>query len=386
VSSRTAQTTPAPRPVGPGTQLGRYRILHHLARGGMADIYLARAVDVTAFTKDVVLKRILPELSARKGYLQMFLEEVRLAAQFHHPNLPQVYDAGMDAGCFFYTMEYVDGLDLLHILARASQHYCALPLPCALAIAMNVAAGLHAAHEQRSPTGAPIGIVHCDVTPHNVVVTTGGVAKLIDFGIARTNQHAPDATRGAFVRGKYAYLAPEQCLGTTVDRRADIFSLGTILFEMTTGKPPFRARSEYEYMCKIVRDDAPRPRDLVRNFPPALDAIIARAMARDRDVRYPTARALYEDLDSIARRHDYVVSQYEVADYLARLAAHAPVAPTPMSSSSERSPAPARGSVTVPGPNARQVKPTRRADSEADTLVSRRRWDARLAEGSDPQG
>jgi serine/threonine-protein kinase len=298
--------------------LGRYEILERLAVGGMAEIYRARTRGPRAFEKTVALKRILPQNALDPDLLQMFLDEARLMASLNHPNIAQVYDIGEDEDLPFFTMELVQGVDLRTLL-RTYGRGQPLPLEHALCIAMGVAAGLHHAHERTDPRGGALGIVHRDISPSNVLVSFEGGVKITDFGVAKwTGQNS--RTEAGQLKGKLAHMSPEQCRGLPLDRQTDVFALGTLLFEMLTGRPAFEAESDYELLQRIVAEDAP-PLVLPDGSrgPRALEEIVQAAMRKDRTLRTPTAQLVQLALEDFARRHQLVVSSVALADTLAGL-------------------------------------------------------------------
>jgi serine/threonine protein kinase len=285
-----------------GTRLGRYELIRRFATGGMAELYLARTGGVAGlggFEKIVALKRILPQYAQNEDFVRMFLDEARLTATIQHANVAQVYDIGKCDDALFFTMEYVHGTDLrsvLHTLVKRGQ---TMPMADALTIAIGAAAGLHAAHERTASDGTPLGIIHRDVTPSNVLVSFDGCVKLIDFGIAKAERRTTE-TRAGTLKGKIAYMSPEQCLGEPLDRRSDVFSLGIVLFELSTGTRLFPAENEYAALRQIVDHDAPSPSSRRAEYPPELETIVLRALRRNPAQRYPTAQALQIDLEEFA--------------------------------------------------------------------------------------
>ena len=288
------------RHLGPGDKLGKYEVIRQIAIGGMAELYLARTSGIEGFEKLVVLKRILPQYVSNTNFINMFLNEARIAATLHHGNIAQVYDIGVEDGDYFFAMEYVHGEDLDHILIAAEEQGVPVSLDAALTLVAGLCAGLHYAHERSGVDGKPLQIVHRDVSPSNVLVSYDGSVKLVDFGIARATSRA-STTHGGGIKGKIAYMSPEQCkAGGQLDRRSDIYAVGTILYELSTGQQPFTGETEYQVLNQIVNDDAPPPSRIVPSYPPVLERIVLRALARDPDQRYPTALALQTDVEDFA--------------------------------------------------------------------------------------
>ena len=281
-----------------GAKLGRYELIDHLATGGMAELFLARTQGEGGFEKVVVLKRILPQLAQNADFVHMFLDEARLAALLHHPNIAQVFDIGQVGGSFFFVMEHVHGRDLRDVVRKAKAAG-GMPLQHALAIVSAAAAGLHYAHEKRGPDDRSLHLVHRDVSPANLIVTFDGGVKLVDFGVAKArSRHAE--TRGGTLKGKIAYMSPEQCRGEPVDRRSDIFALGIVLYELTTGGRLFRGDNEFALLQQIATEDVPPPSLRRPDFPTGLEVILMRALARDKSHRYRTAEDLQIDLEEFA--------------------------------------------------------------------------------------
>jgi serine/threonine-protein kinase len=270
-----------------------------LAAGGMARIFIGRSTGIGAFERHVVLKMILPERAQDQTSVRMFLDEARLAASLNHQNVAQVFEVGEEGGIHYLAMEYVHGQDLRSLLAKAGAHGTRVPLELALTILTNAAAGLGHAHERRGADGQPLGIVHRDVSPSNLMVGYDGAVKLLDFGIAKATARSVE-TQSGIIKGKFAYMAPEQCRGRGVDARSDVFSLGIILYEATTQHRCFRADSDFDTMHRIVTGDVVRPTRLVPGYPPALEAIVMKALAVDPVLRFQSAMALLEAVESFA--------------------------------------------------------------------------------------
>jgi eukaryotic-like serine/threonine-protein kinase len=298
-----------------GTTVGRYRIVRRLAIGGMAELFLATAFGPEGFARRTVLKRILPQYAGDGRFLRMFLREARLAATLQHPNIAQVYDIEKHDGTYFIAMEYVHGVDLQQLMSAVRERGRRIGYEQAIAIVAGVAAGLHHAHEHRSPEGDPLGIVHRDVSPSNILVDRAGCVKVVDFGIAKGTFESGE-TRPGSMRGKLAYMAPEQLDGRTVDRRADIFALGEVLYELTTGNRLFEGNTEAIIYKRILTHDerelGPFGRER-EDYPPELEAIVRRAIARRPEDRYPTARDLQLALEELARANKWNMSSMMLA-------------------------------------------------------------------------
>jgi eukaryotic-like serine/threonine-protein kinase len=288
-------------------KLGKYELLMPLAAGGMARIYIGRSTGIGSFERHVVLKLITPERANDATAVQMFLDEARLAASLNHQNVAQVFEVGEDLGIHYLAMEYVHGQDLRALLAKAGSQGTRIPLDLALTVVAGAASGLNHAHERRAADGTPLGIVHRDVSPSNIMIGYDGSVKLLDFGIAKATARSVQ-TQSGIIKGKFAYMAPEQCRGRDVDRRSDVFSLGIILYEITTQHRCFRADSDFDTMHRIVTGDVVRPTRLVQGYPPALEAIVMKALAVDAVQRYQSAAMLLEALESFSIASRYSLS------------------------------------------------------------------------------
>ncbi|MCA9709815.1 MAG: serine/threonine protein kinase, partial [Myxococcales bacterium] len=281
---------------GEHSQLGKYQLLRRIATGGMAELFLARATAIHGFEKLVVLKRILPQHAESEDFIRMFLAEARLAATLHHPNIVQVYDIGEEGHTYFFTMEYVQGQDLRRLVRAARKANKALPLEHILHIVMGVAAGLNHAHEKIGLDGRPLGIVHRDVSPSNVLVTYEGGVKIVDFGIAKAAT-AQTATIAGTLKGKIPYMSPEQCDGAAVDWRADIYSLGATWFHLLAGRPPYIGDSAAAVIAQHLVKDVEFPRKYFEGVPTRLLRLIAMMMKRDRDQRIDSLLKVKDQLD-----------------------------------------------------------------------------------------
>ncbi len=288
-----------------GERLGRYEVLRRLASGGMADVLLARAEGgdgIDGFARHVVVKRIKSEHAKEPKFVQMFLDEARLAATLHHQNVVQVFDVGQSDGAHFLAMEYLHGEDVRRLLSVVSKKKTHVPLPHALAIASACAAGLHHAHDKK--------VVHRDVSPSNILVGYDGSVKLVDFGIARGGVHA----------GKLAYMSPEQIKGETVDRRSDVWSLGVVLYELTTTTRLFRGDGDdASIMDQVIGGKIPLPRIRRPELTNELQTIIMTALTQDPKRRFQTADDLRAALDAYLAKTAQTSSAADRADYMKRM-------------------------------------------------------------------
>jgi hypothetical protein len=301
--------------IAPGTQLGKYRVIHRIAFGGMAEIYLALASGIQGFEKYVVLKRILPQFAANHELIRMFLQEARLAAILDHANIAQVHDIGEQGGVFFFTMEYLHGEDGRRIMKGLAEREQAMPLEHAIHILIDAAAGVHFAHEKKGPDGNSLGIVHRDLSPSNIVVTYAGGVKVVDFGVAKIAAD-PELSGRYSLKGKLAYMSPEQIAQGPVDRRSDVFSLGIVLYELTTRTRLFKAKNEVETMKQVLDAQVVKPSDVVPGYPPELERIVLRALERSAERRYQTARELQFDLEAFARDQKIQISSAALAEWM----------------------------------------------------------------------
>ena len=296
-----------------GTPYGRYELLRKIAAGGMAEIFLARHWGQGGFFRDVVIKRLFKNFVEHEPTLRMFHYEAQLLAHLTHPNIPQVFDLGFADGTWFIAMEYVDGWNLADLWRMGARARKPMPLHVTLGVVLQMCEALNHAHDARDRAGRPLRIVHRDVTPQNVMVTRDGVAKLMDFGVAKTDAR-PKTDAGA-VKGTFSYMAPEQVRGKEVDRRADVFALGVILHELTTGARLFRG-TEIQVMTSIVERDAPAPSTRVPDYPADLEEIVLAALKRDRRSRIRSASDLALHISHFAMRHGLAVGPRAVSHFV----------------------------------------------------------------------
>jgi serine/threonine-protein kinase len=295
----------------PGRMLGKYQLIAEIARGGMGVVYLAMVQGPGGFNKLVVVKELKPELVEEPAFLTMFLDEARLAARLSHPNIVQTNEVGNDGDRYFMAMDYLDGRGLDQIRRRSKIAGFGLSVPMQLRVVCDMLAGLDYAHKLTDFDGSPLNIVHRDVSPQNVFVTFDGQVKLLDFGIAKASDSMHE-THAGVVKGKVSYMSPEQGRGWKVDARADVFSAGVMLWEALTGKRMRDGKNDQEKLWALVSEDPPRASSIKPWVPPELDDICARAMAWDRENRYPSAGAMQRDLESYLSTTGTSVSAREV--------------------------------------------------------------------------
>jgi len=275
-------------------RFGKYVLLRRLALGGMAEIFKAKVAGAEGFEKDLVIKRILPHYSDDETFVQMFVDEARLTAKLQHPNIVQIFDFDVVDDSYYIAMEYIEGKDLKDLLDQSAHQHDPPSVAQSVWIAIEVSKGLHHAHT-RADKGEPLHIVHRDVTPSNVMISYRGDVKLMDFGIAKAAQRSTKTQAGA-VKGKVAYMSPEQARGKALDGRTDVFALGVVLWEMLTGARLFLAESDFDTLNNVLKMEPPRPSSINPDVPSSLDPIVARALAKDPNQRWPSADAFGREL------------------------------------------------------------------------------------------
>jgi serine/threonine protein kinase len=301
--------------------LGRYELLQPLGVGGMAQVFKARAAGPGGFVRDVVVKRILPEHGRDSEFIRMFVDEAKILGLLHHPNIVQVYDFGEDNGVLFLALEYVEGPSLSRVLRTLRSANKRMPPAIVAFVAREICRALACVHELRDEKGRPLGAIHRDVTPSNVILTPAGEVKLLDFGVA-TFKDALQATKSGTVKGKPAYLAPEQLEGKPIDGRVDVFALGIVMHEMLTLQHLFAGDSDLGTVKQIMEMDIPRPGANRTDVPDALDRIVMRALERDREKRFATAAEMAAALDEFV-----VASKLRVDEVVTFVRAVAEAAP-----------------------------------------------------------
>ncbi len=277
-------------------RFGNYEILRKIAAGGMAEVFLAKQTGIGGFERLVCIKRILPHLGEQDDFINMFQDEARIAANLVHPNIAQIYDIGRVQGSYYIAMEYVRGEDLRRIYNQEVARGRAMPLEPAAQVIMGAAAGLDIAHRQTSIDGRPLGIVHRDVSPQNILVTYDGHVKIVDFGVAKASGKLAE-TRIGVLKGKYSYMSPEQAAGDPIDARTDIFALGITLYEVTTGVRLFKRETELETLHAVIDCKVTKPSEIVPKYDREFEAILMKALAHDPDDRFQTAGDLREALE-----------------------------------------------------------------------------------------
>jgi len=298
-------------------QFGKYTLLRRLAAGGMAEIFLALHRSMAGFEKLIVIKRILPSMNQNQSFIEMLLHEARVAATLSHPNIVQIFDVGQVDGTFFIAMEHIHGEDIQAVVrAMKKKELSEFPLEHTLSIVLGICAGLGYAHDKRDLDGRPLSIVHRDISPRNIVVSFTGDVKIVDFGIAKSGVEPGEDTGSGQLKGKAPYMSPEQASGHAIDWRSDIFATGVMLFELTTGKRLFKGASEFETLKLIVDKEYPRPSAIRPGYPPALERIVMKALAKDRDERYQTAREMQADLEAFVREERIAVSQVSLTSWM----------------------------------------------------------------------
>jgi hypothetical protein len=306
-------------------RLGKYQLLRKLATGGMAEVFLAKTAGPMGFEKQLVIKRILPHLAEDPQFVQMFLGEAKLAAHLNHPNLVQIFDFGEFEGSYFIAMEYIDGPTVRLLLQRAREQSLAIPFVLAARVVSAAAEGLAYAHEfSDAATDEPLQLVHRDVSPDNILISRSGSVKVVDFGIAKARGVSHHTQTGT-IKGKVAYMAPEQLKGDVLDRRVDLYGLGVVLYELLTLNMPYEALSDASLVRKVLYDPYVPPAERRPELPLALQQVLAQLLAKNRDDRYTDCRALQADLERYIHATGETASGYALAQLITRLVPAVPV-------------------------------------------------------------
>ena len=302
---------------GEGERLDRFELVAELASGGMATVYLARFVGMAGFKRFVAIKRLHPHLAKEQDFIQMFLDEARLAARLHHPNVVPILEIGVHEEQYYLVMEYIEGDTVGHLMARATNANRKIPVPIVVRIMLDTLTGLHAAHDLSDDEGNPLEIVHRDVSPQNILVGVDGVARITDFGVAKAQARLANATQGGQLKGKLAYMSPEQVRGNMmVDRRADVFAAGIVLWELLTGQRLFKADGEAETLFKVVAAEVPPIRNYEPGVPPEVEVVVRRALAANPDHRFMSTADFAEALEQAARTYNLVATVRTTAAFV----------------------------------------------------------------------
>ncbi|HTN44488.1 MAG TPA: serine/threonine-protein kinase [Nitrospiria bacterium] len=301
---------------------GKYLLIDKVGTGGMAELFMAKQTGLKGFEKMMAIKRILPHLTEDAEFISMFINEAKLAALLTHQNIVQIFDLGHVENSYFIAMEYVMGKDLRTILQRAKALHLPMSIGHALLIITKVCAGLDYAHRKKDLTGRDLNIVHRDVSPQNILVSYEGEIKLVDFGIAKAASQSSE-TRTGILKGKLSYMAPEQAWGRPVDRRADIFAVGILLYELLTGHKLFKGDNDFNTLEKVREAQVePPPTSLNQQVAPELEAIILKALAKEPDQRFQSASELQTALEDHMSKKGYDFSAVRLAQYLQTLFQH----------------------------------------------------------------
>jgi serine/threonine protein kinase len=320
--------------------LGKYQLIKRLATGGMAEVFWAKASGPMGFEKNLVIKRILPHLAQDPRFVEMFLSEAKLAAQLSHPNVVHIFDFGEFEGTYYLAMEYIDGPNLRTLSRRAREAGVRLPPAYCAKIIAQACEGLAFAHDFSSlETGDPLHLIHRDVSPDNILLSRQGAVKVVDFGIAKAaNQE--HRTQTGLVKGKIAYMPPEQIRGQVLDRRVDVYALGVVLYEMFTGAKPFNATTDLSMMQAIVSEPMVPATSRRPDLPRALSQILERALKKEREQRYPDCRTFQMELERFIVSTGESVGAWQLSQFVLSILGNAP-SPAPDPSSST-------GSVSLP--------------------------------------
>lgn len=299
-------------------KFGKYLLIRRIAVGGMAEVYLGKVLGAEGFQRTVVVKKILSSYSEDESFITMFIDEARIAAALHHANIVQVYDFDKVGDSYYIAMEYVEGRDLRKTIDTAHRRDKLIPIPMAAHIAAEVAAGLYYAHTKTDEEGRPVNIIHRDVSPHNILLSFTGEVKIGDFGIAKAAARSTK-TRAGTVKGKCAYMSPEQAKGGELDHRSDIFALGAVLWEMLVGKRAFDGDTDFEILSSVVNKDVPPPSLFRPEVPRQLDAIVLKALRKPPNERHPDMDAFRRDLQGFVFKHVASMDDIAVGKYLKAL-------------------------------------------------------------------
>jgi serine/threonine-protein kinase len=305
-----------------GERLGKYDILALLAIGGTAEIYLARIAGEAGFEKYVVVKCLLDHLADDADFVRMFLDEARLGAQLDHSNIVQTLELGQHNGRYYMVMEHLAGMSLAQLARKTHERVPTgvIPVEIVLGLASQACSGLHYAHQRTGTDGKQLNVVHRDVSPQNLVVTFEGVLKIVDFGIAKADQRQTH-TRSGTIKGKFAYMSPEQCLAEPIDKRTDVFALGTVVHELLTARRLFKRTNTYETYQAILKGNVPPPSRYNRDVDADLDKVVLKALAYQKEERYANSEALGEAMLGWLHKRGKSMSASDVSRYVEKVCA-----------------------------------------------------------------
>jgi serine/threonine protein kinase len=294
----------------------QFDIVRSLSQGGMADLFLARARTLVGMQRLVVIKRLRLKYANDPEFAAMFTDEARIALALEHSNIVRTYEVGNWDGALYIALEHLRGADLGQLIAAAPGGGQALDLEAALSITSGLAAALDHAHTRVDPDGGPLRLIHRDLSPGNVFICTDGQVKLLDFGVASYGNRVARRTPKGVVKGKFPYMSPEQCLGEELDARSDLFSLGVVLYELTTGRRPFRGLRAVDIVQKVIEAPVDPPSEVVPDYPPELERFVLRALAKRADERYASAEEFGRELELVARRLRLVLAPGSVRQFI----------------------------------------------------------------------
>lgn len=368
------------------TRIGRYTVERRLGSGGMADVYLCRQAGMGGFDRQVVVKQIREHLREREDVVFMFLDEARLVAQVNHPNVVQIYDIDEQEGLPYLVMEYVRGLSFETLSKRLQQRGVQYPIDLVAALGEQACAGLNAVHELRDKSGAALGVVHRDISPSNLLLSADGVVKVIDFGVARAKNRL-SVTSAGHLKGRAGYVAPEALTDTVLDRRADLFALGVVLYELCTGKILFDRESDLARLSAVLTTRVPPLSSVRSDVVSGMSDVLSRALEIDRGKRPDSGAVFGLALHEVAMQTGRFVTPQLVADWLAEqlpeelraLGKHLTPRPQKLSSSSsssqkseptQRQPSPFSTTITAPSPSGNSIPPPPSSVSPVSSMVT----------------
>ena len=300
----------------PGYKLDRYELLCPIAEGGMASVWVARQRGKHGFEKLVAIKTILPKFASDPRFQRMFLDEAQIASRIEHVNVAQIFDLGEENEVLYLAMEYVEGDALSRLIKGCQRKGIVIPTPIILRVLADVCSGLHEAHELRDPRGRLLEIVHRDVSPHNILVSTRGTAKVIDFGIAKVRSRVESETHSGVLKGKVHFMAPEQAMGSAVDRRADVWAAGAVLYQVLAGRAPYEADSQLAALA-LLRSGRP-PSPLPSIVPPPIAALVRKALSYAPEQRYESAAHFREAIERVMSDTGLTATTEDVARFATR--------------------------------------------------------------------